>query len=223
MRKKRNIVVLISGIILVLVMLAGCSSQNASTGSSANTGANATQAVQATPEVTPSSAVEVASSEADQPASPESSAVEETVSSAETVTDNPNIIDGIDFTSYNNSEVPMHVLIKRQNVKFDKLTAIVTIHRDENNEPMSKAVQISNDGDSYVGKLDSKIYIYYFGDKKIEKIEDDSKQYSVGTPDGETRGMFSTSYNGGENEKITCTVTYEDGTQESITMYFTLD
>ena len=223
MKRNRSIVVLISSIILVLVMLAGCSEQNASTSTNANVGANATQAVQATPEVTPSSTAEVASSEVDHPASQESSAVEETASSAEAVADNPNIIDGIDFTSYNNSEVPMYVLIKRQNVKFDKLTAIVTIHRDENNESMSKAVCILHDGDSYVGKVASKITIFFFGPKKIEKIESsDSKNFSASmTKTGDE--AKSSVFDGGDNVDVTYVVTYDDGTEESITICFTVD
>jgi len=88
---------------------------------------------------------------------------------------------------------------------------------------MSKVEQISYDGDSYVGKIDSKVVVFYYGAKKIVKSESSFKNYTVGMNTGCPKGIFDSSYTGGENEEITCTVTYEDGTTESITLYFTLE
>jgi len=160
MRKKRNIIGLICSIVLVLTMLTGCSEQSASTGSNANAGANDTQAAQATP-----SSAEGTSSEVQQPASQESSAVE-TASSEDAVADNENVIDGIDFTRSNYEHVTIGSILQEQNITIDKLTAFVTLRRDENDQPINKTVAVLHDGDALEARIDSQFLVQFLDLKK---------------------------------------------------------
>jgi len=217
MRKNRKIVALITSIILVLVMLAGCSSQNASTGSSAN----ATQVVQATPEVTPSSAVEVASSEAQQPASQEST-LQETASSAEAVADNPNFIDGIDFTEYFAGNKPLKYYFLNE-LHYDSLRWVVT--DDEHSK-----IAIYKDGDSIKLSAEKETWWYLYSNKKIVEYyvlsSTSENMYTCWVVDGRKGYYADINFYAGNicnDYEVKIRFDYEDGTQEEITVYVTAD
>lgn len=226
MRKNGKVVVMISGIILMLVMLAGCSEQNVSTSTSADVGANVTQAVQDSQvplEATSSSATEMASSEAEQSASQESSAVEETASSAEAATDNPYIIDGIDFTDYyaGKKSIKRYFL---NDFHYDSLRWVV-MYKDEID---SSIIGICKNGDSVKWEAKRNTYWYLYSPKKVVSFEKISelKEYAILIDDGEK------GYWGGavfehkltyDNEEMTVRFTYEDGTTEDITVYITAE
>lgn len=225
MRKKRNIIGLICSIVLVLAMLIGCSEQSASTDSNANADANDTQAAQATP-----SSAEGTSSEAQQPASQEST-IAETASSAEAVVDNENVIDGIDFTTYNNGHVAISSILQEQNITIDKLTAFVTLRRDENGQPINKIAAVLHDGDALVARIDSQFLIEFFGPKKIVDIQSsDSHVFYVGIDSEEegargysVSGVLWPKYDKKGDVDVTCDVKYEDESTDSITIHFTLE
>ena len=224
MKKNRNIVVLICSIIMVLGVLAGCSSQNASTGSNANTGAQLQQTApaQSLPDV-PSTTIEVEPIQADQPASQESTAAEN-VAFTEAVSDNPNIIDGIDFTEYlEGGKKPLRYYFINE-MHYDSLRWVGMYLEGEHENPI---IGIFKNGDSIKWKAENAFKLMLYAPKKVvyyEKISE-FKDYPVELDDAERKGFFADTFfeKAYDNEEMTVRFTYEDGTTEDITVYITAE
>ena len=138
-----------------------------------------------------------------------------------TVNSGENVIDGIDFTKYNNHEKPMTVCLKSQNVKFDKLSAVVAGIVDGKD----KVLTILKEQDTFEGTVDMNVILYFFGTMEIKDITCTGCDDFFVMVDDITGDVYIENRKGVScsNREITCEVTYEDGTKESITFYLTLE
>lgn len=142
MKKTRNYVALLTSIIMVLSIMVGCSNTQASTGGvtpSTSIGSSVEPTVQAPTEVVAQPTEEATPTEAVVEATPTEEAVE----------DNPNIIDGVDFTKYNEGE-PIDVVL--MDMQFDEPKLIVErkVQIANSGTLISDAMGVLSNGDKYV-------------------------------------------------------------------------
>ena len=142
------------------------------------------------------------------------------------VEDNPNVIDGIDFTEFNkqyHEEKEGDYIyvwdVMHQQAKYDNLRIVVISD--------AKAEAILADGDSIVQEEENGSYnLFIYRPKKIvsmEKIGGDEVEL-IETTYPSIAGMLEIGYEvTGTDIEAGVKVTYEDGTQESITIYVTKD
>ncbi len=184
--------------------------------------------VATTAEVTeaPEPTEEVVEPEVTEAPEPTEEPVVEPEPTEEPISEDPNIIDGIDFTEFNNQyhEEPdgdfIYVWdVMHQQAKYDNLRIVVISD--------AKAEAILADGDSIVQEEENGSYnLFIYRPKKIvsmEKIGGDEVEL-IETTYPSIAGMLEIGYEvTGTDIEAGVKVTYEDGTQESITIYVTKD
>lgn len=220
MKRTRKFLAIVASLIFVMSVLAGCEKGSGS-GPSTAIGSSAEPTVQAPTEAAPTAAPEV--TEAVEP-TVEATPTEEVEAPTEAA--DPNIIDGIDFTEYNNGEAPINKPVATMN--YDTIRVVASTEHGRE----GLACAILADGDSFTMEPE-KIYWYviYLPKKAeaVEKLNPDNIDY-LGAPmeyvsdDGvKYDGLFGFALNRevtGEDVEVGFLFKYTDGTEESITMHF---
>ena len=136
----------------------------------------------------------------------------------EVVEDNPNVIDGIDFTEFNEGDASFFDIMENY-PNNDNLKLIALSDK--------RVEAILEDGDSIIQEKDNGEYTFFFYTSKDVK-----SVYKIGGKDVSAdiaeypniRGYcFVKDEVTGTDIECGATVTYEDGTEESITIYVTKD
>ncbi len=162
--------------------------------------------------------------EVTKPEDPEPEVVEPEPEPEPVVEDDPNVIDGIDFSGYNNGQERLYVPVL--NMTYDSLRVLVLAD--------DHAVAILKDGESFEMQDEDVYYIYeIFVPKEASEVE-----YSESVHSGKNNLFTETEdeiafskvmpFNfrlledtSGENMEYTISVKYVDGTEETITLYIT--
>lgn len=134
--------------------------------------------------------------------------------------DNSNVVDGIDYREFYNG-VPITRVITEQ-ATYNTLKVIVTSGYGGKNETVEMTL---SDGDSLLMESEKGDYaMYYYSPKKVthvEKLERNDEYLIDMSEDGGAVVAAGTITKKGENVPTGIKVTYEDGTEDSITIYVT--
>ena len=130
--------------------------------------------------------------------------------------DNP-VVDGIDFSEYYTSNQPVGYAMNEQ-AKYDTLKVFVASDKD--------GIHILSDGDKFTQKDGCKYVYWYYGPKapsSIEQTQKESDFYDATSTFGGKVLAYEELHSGltGEDMPVGIQVKYEDGTEDSITIYVT--
>ena len=140
----------------------------------------------------------------------------------EPVSDNPNIIDGIDFSAWYDGEVETSFDIIDEQADYDSLRIFITAK--------GKAYAILADGESFTQEEEVGHYtLLIYAPKPVTKVEAIGEHYMIFGKKGIGAPDDSKIVDGGDiDPDFTATdyecgakVTYEDGTEETIKVYIT--
>lgn len=227
MKRARKYLAILMAVIMVVSMVA-CDSDNGGNVSSGNENEPAvtvTNNNQQEPEVTEPETTEPEVTE------PETTDPVEVVDPDPVVEDNPNVIKGVDFTDYNVNGGSIFNA-------FDKLTCdklMWVIRADLEGTGNKKVIDALFDGDSFDMLLDKSYKIYLYIPERVDSLDsisiDDGDVGILNVGDTDIDGnsyskvvyelYFNSEGQPMDNMPVSITVTYDDGSTESLTVYFT--
>lgn len=221
--KGRKFLVLLTTIILVASMMVACGSDTSANQSASNNDNDQDEIQVDDPVEDETDVAEPDEDETDVTVPDDETTPDEDVADPEPVEeDDPNVIDGIDFTEFHNGNEALPKILSEQSDKLDTLEIIAV--KDMHVQA------ILHDGD-YITQDDGNYSFYVCSPKAFTSITPiDSKQHCYEQKDlGITEeSVVIYCVNIGfadivEDEPCGVTVTFEDGTEETITIYVTKD
>lgn len=167
MKRTRKFLAMAVSIILILIVLAGCGKNVEPTGSIGSAAAPTPTAAPTLEAAAPTEVEAVPTAEATPEATPTEAVVE----------DNPNVIEGVDFTSYNEERKPIDIAM--QNMKFEVPRLVVTRRVRTLTSLQDEVMCMLKDGDKFVEEpiqekpenYDSTYFVYHiYAPKQIKKV-----------------------------------------------------